>query len=147
MKVADEALWQKQCAAFASAVADGDQFTGPFSSFLVEWAELAEQLLDETGEDRHWSPAAALRATLDEAEEAHGRLPISALAMVIVLLIVHWHHGDDELADSLTPVELRLIQEAAELKLNDLRAAAHKLGDEIQRTSGGPDGGVRNADL
>lgn len=111
MKVRDQPLWAQQCAELAS-----DETSQDFLDFIVTWVDQAEKLL---GEDIG-GPATALRHALDHADQTHGRVSVHFLGQMLVVIATHWEHGQ-EMAESLNPIELRLVQDMLALKYVELQ--------------------------
>ena len=136
MKVINEELWQAQSAEFALNITryPDIEWVARFPRLLVDWAEMAEVEI-ERGE---FGVAECVRRCMEPAEKLHGiTLNAKMLANVVVLLTVHWTHGDD-LAKELTPIEMRLVQDVTAQQIAELQAQAEQYGqpDEYGRVAG-----------
>lgn len=112
MFVRDEDLWSQQCDELRA-----DQTGRDFLDFIETWASQAEKLYEED----IGSPATALRRALDHAERTHGRISVHFLGQMLVVIASHWEYGE-EMAESLTPIELRLVQDTLAIKYAELQA-------------------------
>jgi hypothetical protein len=119
MQVKDEALWHELVKELKST----EQGT-VFYDFVTQWCERAEQLLaQKTVTD----PADALRITLGSTEENLERKNIWIVGQCLVVIIMHWLHGDDT-ANNLTEVEMRLVEDVTAAKIAQLQEMAESTG-------------------
>ena len=119
MRVTDEDLWNQQRTELSE-----DQTGKDFLSFVEKWVGLAENLMTEKSE----APASALRQTLGQADQECGRVSIHFLGQMLVVIATHWEHGQ-EMIRSLTPIELRLVQDMLALKFAELEKKAEGSGN------------------
>lgn len=119
MKVRDASLWAQQQAELQSDPTGQD-----FLSFIETWTTRADNLCEED----IGGPATALRYSLEQTEKIHGRVSAHFLGQMLVVIATHWEHGE-EMAESLTPIELRLVQDMLALKFAELQEQAG--GDPI----------------
>jgi hypothetical protein len=116
VNVRNQGLWAQQCAELQE-----NQTGRDFLEFIETWVTQAEQLYEED----IGSPATALRHALDHADQTHGRVGIHFLGQMLVVVATHWEHGE-EMAESLTPIELRLVQDMLALKCAELQDQAEE---------------------
>jgi hypothetical protein len=115
MKATDEAIWQDQR---KELLADGEIGTR-FLEILEFWADRTDALTDAGDASLH---LAFERAFLD-AEEKFGRLGATWNGQLVAVMCIFWHRGL-ELAQALTPIELRLVQDMASAKITTLAESA-----------------------
>lgn len=114
MKVRDESLWAQQ-----KAELQADRTGQDFLDFIETWVEQAESLHAEGIGD--W--ATALRYALPYADQEHGRVSVHFAGQMMVVIGTHWEHGE-QMIESLTPIELRLVQDMLALKCAELEVQA-----------------------
>ena len=114
MLVKDDPLWQELVGELKST-----DHGKPFHEFLVSWCDRAEQIMEQDGTD----PADALRLTLASTEENSERKNVWILGQALVVICMHWKHGE-EAANRFTELELRLIEDIAAAKIAQLQAMA-----------------------
>lgn len=114
LKAKNPDVWEQQRAELFSDGETGQALLG----FLERWAELTEGALDGAT-----SVADALGDQLVPVEAELGRIGTGFIGQILVLLCAHWRFGDD-LANSLTTIELRLVQDTLALKLASLQDGA-----------------------
>ena len=116
MIVRDEGLWSQQRAELQE-----DQTGRDFLDFIETWTARADELYAED----IGSPATAIRYSLDHADQAHGRVSAHYLGQMLVVIATHWEHGE-EMADDLSPIEMRLVQDMLALKCAELQQQAQE---------------------
>jgi hypothetical protein len=119
MRVSDENLWNQQRTELSE-----DQTGKDFLGFVEYWVDLAEDLMAEGS----LVPSSALRQTLHQADQALGRVSIHFLGQMLVVIATHWEHGQ-EMIETLTPIELRLVQDMLALKFVELEKQAEGAGN------------------
>lgn len=128
MKVRDESDWQRQLADFAN---DPEPMAVVLQNFLITWANYAETWLQEAhGEgiyDDDITPMEGLRATLEITQEHAGRISIGFTGAALTLLAMHWIHGEG-LYDDMNSIERTLVEDAAQVKIDHLKAQAQAVG-------------------
>lgn len=92
-----------------------------FYEFLTTWADNAEQVMAQSGEDSN--PAEALRLTLPLVEDSLERKTIWILGQCLVVLCMHWKFGE-EMSHGLTELEIRLVEDVTAMKIAQLEAQA-----------------------
>lgn len=117
MKIKDEALWHQMIKELKKTEAGV-----AFHDFVVGWCERAEQVI---GQEAVSNPADALRLTLADAEDVYGRKNIWILGQALVVICMHWGHGDDT-ATSFTELEVRLVEDITAAKIAQLQADAEQ---------------------
>lgn len=121
MRVADEAFWVQQKNELTA-----DETGQAFLNFLEDWLTTAERAMDLSPD----LPAQeAFRNSLASVEQRQGRIACSYVGQMVVVAISHWVYGP-ELADNLTPIERRLMEDVVLLKLSDLEQQAAEMPDE-----------------
>lgn len=123
MRVCDQALWNLQCRELET-----NQIGRDFLSFLQTWVDQAEKLHDE--EIGSWTTA--LRHALDHADIVHGRVSAHFMGQMLVVIATHWEHGQ-EAVESMSSIELRLVQDMLALKVAELQQQAGEdpvIGDD-----------------
>lgn len=120
MRVRDEALWQQQRAELQS-----DEVGQAFLGFIEDWVTTAE---DAVRLNPALSPATAIRAALDPVEQRQGRIAASYVGQMLIVIITHWTSGES-VAEELTVVEQRLMEDMLVLKLAELERAAAETDD------------------
>jgi hypothetical protein len=119
MKVRDENLWNQQRTELSQ-----DQTGKDFLGFIERWVGMAEDLMAEGS----LVPTSAIRQTLHQADQELGRVSVNFLGQMLVVIATHWEHGQ-EMIESLTPIELRLVQDMLALKFVELEKQAEKAGN------------------
>ena len=119
MRVSDENLWNQQRTELSE-----DQTGKDFLAFVERWVDSAEKLVEEESVP----PAVALRETLHEADQELGRVSIHFLGQMLVVIATHWALGQ-EMIETLTPIELRLVQDMLALKFVELEKQAEGAGN------------------
>lgn len=131
MRVADEAFWVQQKNELTA-----DDTGQAFLNFLEDWLTTAERAMDLSPD----LPAQdAFRNSLNAVEQRQGRIACSYVGQMVVVAISHWVYGPD-LADNLTSIERRLMEDVVLLKLSDLEsqaAEAQESEDEVPPTPAG----------
>lgn len=113
MRVKDEQLWSLQLVEF-----EADDLSRKFRDFLVSWADTADRLMAETTDVYQ-----ATGKSFDETEQEFGYLSVEWLSQMLLVLIQHWFHGD-ELWESLSVWERRMVEQATALKIAELQEQA-----------------------
>ena len=109
MRVKDEQLWTQQLAEL-----DVDDQTRLFRDFLVAWADAIQGsvLFDDI--------RTVASKAFDVTEQTLGFVSVEWLSQMLMLLIQHWVYGD-ELWESLSVWERRMVEQATVLKLAELQ--------------------------
>lgn len=116
MKVKDDQAWAQQ----ESELKTTDEASLKFLEFLQLWVNEAERRLYG---NHKFSPREALSKGFDFAEQTLGFLSVEWLSQMLMVLIQHWVYGD-ELWESLSVWERRMVEQATALKLVELESAA-----------------------
>lgn len=135
MKIKDEAEWQQFMQALEE---DPDPKAKAFRQFVLDWAELAENQIEEWGKQVPWKddlsdrPIKALRDNLREVEKGSGRFPVGYIGMALVVFTTHWGEVEeiDAFVDSMTPIEQSLYADVASMKLLEMEMAAKAEGED-----------------
>lgn len=115
----DSELWEQQ-----RAELQADATSRDFLEFIETWTAQADKLhAEEIG-----SPATALRHALQHAEQVHGRISAHFLGQMLVVIATHWNLGE-EMAEGLTPIEMRLVQDMLALKFAEMQEQAGDVDD------------------
>lgn len=127
MKVIDEAHWQERCAQLETTE-EGKEFR----RFLIDWVEEAEAMIDD-GHDTQLcnglpanpvKPDLAIRRALTSVEARHTvRVSTHFLGQMLCVIFLHWQHAE-ELAEGMTPIELRLVEDSLAIKVAQQEAEA-----------------------
>lgn len=120
MQVRDDSLWQQ----LVKELKESDHGQA-FYDFLLAWVDRAEQIM---AQDNNTDPAEALRLTLVAAEESLERKNIWILGQCLVVICMHWMHGE-KTAQNLTEIELRLVEDITAAKIAQLQAMAEEEND------------------
>jgi hypothetical protein len=112
MRVTDTAVYQGWCAEVSRS-----EIGEKFRTILEAWTDAAEALVETS--DWGADPIDAVRRTLPEIEETYGLLTAEQLGQLLVTMIAYWYHGD-ALAEDMSPIEIRLVQEVAASKLAEM---------------------------
>lgn len=126
MQVKDEELWSVQDKEFQA-----DEVSRKFREFLVFWVEAAERHHAEYQQ----TPTGCLKKTFEVAEQTYGFISTEWLGQMLLVIVQHWFHGD-EIWESLSVWERRLVEQATALKLTELQEKAKLTADEQQGVSG-----------
>jgi hypothetical protein len=114
MRVQDEERWNAQLSEF-----NADELSGKFRDFLVFWVEAAEKMNDT----HQQTPRGSLVRAFEVAEQTLGFISVEWLGQMLLVVIQHWVWGE-EIWESLSPWERRLVEQATALKLVDLQEGA-----------------------
>ena len=125
MKVIDPQLWSLQLGEF-----DADEMSQKFRDFLVFWAETAETMLVE---DQVSSLRAVVSKAFEVAEQTFGFLSTDWIGQMILVLIQHWFEGQN-LWESLSIWEQRMVEQATAIKLVELQESARLMTPEDRAT-------------
>ena len=120
MKVRSRALWE---ATRADLTADG-VIGRQFLEFVDLWAAQAEEFIVILNNDL--APATALNRALPLIEEGLGRCPAHFMGQMLAVLATHWVYGGDNLMDTLTPIERRLVEDLTLLKVTEQQQSAEQ---------------------
>lgn len=123
MRVKDEQLWTQQLAEL-----DTDDQTRLFRDFLVEWADQIDRFLG--GSWGASGPHVIASKAFDVTEQTLGFVSVEWLSQMMLLLVQHWVYGD-ELWESLSVWEQRLVEQAAVLKLAELQDQAGEAAETM----------------
>ena len=126
MHVKDDQAWSQQLVEF-----DADEMSRLFRDFLVQWAETADRLVEDSG-----VRGAAVTA-FDETEQDLGFISVEWLGQMLLVLVQHWFSGD-ELWESLSGWERRMVEQSAALKIVELQDLAASSNPEVDTTSDTP---------
>ena len=126
MRADNVADWQRLC---ADLEADGP-IGQDFRRFVERWMDVAED--NYVSGDASWRGCAAdvVRVSLAEVESEKGRISSDYLFQMLVVIISFWEHGQ-QVADDLTPFELRAVQDVLAMKLSALEDEAVEISDPI----------------
>jgi hypothetical protein len=119
MKIRDESLWHE----LVKDLKESDEGVA-FYDFVTAWADRAEQIMEQFREGG--TPAEALRMVLPTVENSFERKTIWILGQCLVVLCMHWEHGE-ELTNTFTELEIRLVEDVTALKIAQLQAAAESV--------------------
>jgi hypothetical protein len=115
MRVTDEELWLQQKAELSA-----DDTGKAFLQFLEDWVGTADRALDLQPD---LPPADAFRESLTLVEGRQGRIACAFVGQMVVVAVSHWVHGE-VLAQNLTAIERRLMEDTVLLKLAELEENA-----------------------
>jgi hypothetical protein len=115
MRVKDEQLWSLQLAEF-----EADEMSQKFGEFLVAWGDTSDRLAADCPATR--LPDAASKA-FEETEQTLGFISVEWLGQMLLVLIQHWFYGD-QLWESLSVWERRMVEQATALKIAELQDQA-----------------------
>jgi hypothetical protein len=118
MKVRDESLWHDLVKDLKQSEHGQD-----FFEFLTSWADSSEKIISQDGDAA--SVAEALRLTLALVEDSLERKTVWILGQCIVVLCMHWEHGE-KLSEGLTELEIRLVEDVTAAKIAQLQAMAEE---------------------
>lgn len=123
MRVTDIDAYQSWCAE-VSRSAMGERFR----EILEGWATEAESLVETA--DWGADPIDAIRRTLGVIEDRYGLITVEQLGQLLVTLIAYWQHGN-ALAEDLSPIEIRVVQEVTARSLMEMAAVAADEEEEV----------------
>ena len=116
MKVKSDLAWAEQESELKSA----DESSLKFLDFLRLWVDTAEEV--QSG-NKEISPRDALSEGFKLAEQSLGFLSVEWLSQMLLVIIQHWSHGDD-VWESLSAWERRMVEQATALKMAELQLLA-----------------------
>lgn len=123
MIVRDDNLWSQQQQSLRDQGEEGQLYL----KVLEFWADTAETV---ESENTSMTESEALRRALVITEDEFGKIPSAIMGQMLCLLVIHWQWGE-EIAQQLTVMEHRLLEEALIAKLADQqRQASDKLAVE-----------------
>jgi hypothetical protein len=125
MKVLDDQLWSLQLAEF-----DVDEMSQKFRDFLVFWADTAETILIEEPEI---SLREGVSKAFEVAEQTFGFLSTDWIGQMFLVLVQYWDRGQ-ELQESLSVWEQRMVEQATALKLVELQESARLVTEDTGQT-------------
>lgn len=115
MRVKDEQVWSLQLSEF-----DADELSRLFRDFLVTWMDTADRLIEVSGE----VPLREIASkAFQETEQTLGFVSVEWLGQMLLVAVQHWVDGDD-LWESLSVWERRMVEQAAALKIAELQQSA-----------------------
>ena len=120
MQVRNDELWQQLVAELKES-----DYGQAFYDFLLAWVDRAEQIV---AQDSDTDPAEALRLTLNAAEETLERKNIWILGQCLVVVCMHWIHGE-KAVQGFSELELRLVEDITAAKIAQLQAMAEGTAD------------------
>jgi len=123
MLVSDEALWQQQRA----ELLDEGEVGKKFLEYLEQWASEAERRLDS--DDPRGMPATAVSIALAATESRLGKIPATMIGDMLILFLAYWKYAD-ELASTMTHIEMCLAQDSLRAKIEALQTQAVDATDE-----------------
>ena len=126
MRVRDDELWSVQDREFQA-----DEMSRKFREFLVFWAETAETMIDELQQ----TPRDSLVRAFEVAEQTFGYISVEWLSQMLLVLVQHWF-GGEEIWESLSVWERRMVEQATAIKLTELQESAKLAGDHPQDDPG-----------
>lgn len=120
MRVNDEQLWSQQLAEM-----NADEPSRLFRDFLAAWADSADRVLGEVCPEDvdRLELRAALASAFEATEHKLGFISVEWLGQMLLLIVQHWVYGD-ELWESLSVWERRMVEQATVLKLAELQQFA-----------------------
>ena len=120
MQAQDDERWSQQV---ADLHADGEAGQR-FLEFFTFWFDAAEKMLDEE-KDRIYPKSVIehVRAALELAEAQFGYLSCDLLGAMLTVASMHWACGA-EMAEGLTSIERRVMEEALARKIAALQQSA-----------------------
>jgi hypothetical protein len=121
MRVKDEQLWSLQLAEF-----EADEMGQKFREFLVTWADTADRLAADSPATRL---SDAVSKAFEETEEIFGFISVEWLGQMLLVIIQHWISGE-ELWESLSVWERRMVEQATALKIAELQDQAAQRADD-----------------
>jgi hypothetical protein len=113
MKVVDEVQWAQQEMELRQ-----DETSVKFHDFLVAWFTEAETTWDDQTTAMDW-----VRAALVVTEERLGYIAMEWIGQMLVVACQHWIYGD-LLLEEMTPLERRMYEQMAAVKLVELQESA-----------------------
>lgn len=123
MQISDEVLWKDLVSELKSAP-DGQGEA--FLNFIVAWCEQAEQIM---GQEPESSPLECLRMTLASTEaQLDVRNSVWVVGQALAVVSMYWSFGGENLIESLTEIESRLLQDITEAKIAQLQDLAASRG-------------------
>lgn len=122
MKVNNEPAWVQQ---YAELGADEDSLK--FREFLVTWVDEAEAML--AGSPVGTSPHQVLSKAFEVTEQSLGFLSVEWASQMLLVIVQHWDRGE-EVWESLTVFEKRMVEQATAIKLAELQAEAEGVSPE-----------------
>lgn len=123
MNIRNLSDWQGLCSELES-----DGVTGQdFRRFVEDWIGAADARMT----DPDIRPKEALHAALADVEAERGRISSDYLYQMLVVIISFWGHGD-AVAESLTPFEMRAVQDVLAIKLSSLEDLAAEVEYPIE---------------
>jgi hypothetical protein len=126
MRVQDEELWSVQVKEFQA-----DEMSRKFYDFLVLWCEAAEKILNEYQQ----TPIGSLKKAFNVAEQTLGFISVEWLSQMLLVVVQHWVYGE-EIWESLSVWERRMVEQATALKLTELQESAKLTEDHPQDDQG-----------
>lgn len=128
MQIRDQSFWQGQKAEIAQSA---DRESGEATiRFIEAWCDRAELYLDSALKDNSCTtPLNALRATLNATQEEVGVLPPGWLAHLLLIVVAAWIHGGEELLQSMTVFEQKMVADEAALVNMQLEESAAAAGN------------------
>jgi hypothetical protein len=126
MRVQDEELWSVQVKEFQA-----DEMSRKFYDFLVFWCEAAEKILDGYQQ----TPIGSLKRAFEVAEQTLGFISVEWLSQMLLVVVQHWVYGE-EIWESLSVWERRMVEQATALKLTELQESAKLAEDHPQDDQG-----------
>lgn len=116
MKVKDEQAWAQQ----VGELQNTDEGSRKFLEFLEFWVDSAHSAQKSK---LNMTPREALSKSFVVAEQTLGFLSVEWISQMLLLIIEHWIDGD-ELWESLSVWERRMVEQATALKLAELQISA-----------------------
>lgn len=114
MKALNEEEWQQQRKELLEEGEVGEKFL----QFFELWVNAIETELED-----HANLAGCISDTFEITEAELGTVDTIAVAQLLLLFCSQWYHRD-KFFDALTPIEKKLVVEALDAKLLDLREQA-----------------------
>ena len=117
LKATDPAKWLANVEEFTQ-----DETGKAFYEFIDAWTGEAERLLEDPNRDH---VADALREALATVEGQMGQIHTYFLGQMLLVIITYWDYSE-ELDGQLTPIEMKIVQEALIPKIEELQKQAEQ---------------------
>lgn len=121
MRARDDKAWTEQLTEL-----DADETSRKFRDFLLFWVDAIEKMQVE---DPDSSLASIASKALAVAEQTFGYLSMEWIAQMLFVITCHWDRGE-ELFESLSFIERRLVEQANAMKLVELQQQAANISEE-----------------
>lgn len=122
MHVKDEQAWTQQLTEL-----EADEMSRLFKNFILQWGDTADRLYEVHPVESQFRYSVS--KAFEETEQTLGFLSVEWLGQMLLVLVEHWVHGD-ELWESLSVWERRMVETAAAIKIVDLQDRAASAGKD-----------------